>query len=247
MKAKDLIALLNEKIPKADTWRYPEPHGIPNRHKSDSTALDLEKDIKRILYCVTPTSEVIKQFKDNNYDLLISHHPFTVGVPQLIYHTALDCCEGGLNDMWRDALGVKDAKHFDEKLGWYGEIESIKFEDLCVKIEQFMGYPIIGQKYNELEEIKSVVICTGLGGMVTDMAQRSQADCYIIGEAVEPANEMGFKAVIETGHTHSEWIGVRLFKKLLEPHGVEVDSAMVGFDRFGHEFFKSHGKPKGDQ
>lgn len=230
MNSKDLVKLLTEKVPQKDTWRSAEPYGLASE--------SLPEEVNKVLYCVTPTKDVIEEFRAGGYDLLISHHPFKTNVPHMIFHTALDCCEGGLNDMWRDALGVKNSKHFDENLGWYGEIDPISYEDLCIKVEKFMGYPIIGQKHNKVETIKSVVICTGLGGLVTRTAQKTNADCYVLGEAVQDARFMGFPAVIETGHTHSEWIGVRLFKKLLEPHGVQVDCASIAADKFNREVYQ---------
>lgn len=234
MKASDVVQRLLKAVPKEIEWSPGEPYGPYN--------INPDADIQKVLFCVTPTAEVIDYFHKHNYDLLVSHHPFIRGVPQVILHTALDCCEGGLNDMWRDALGVKEAKHFDGTLGWYGEIEPTSFTSLVKRCEAFIGHQIIGQVYSEIETIKSVVICSGLGGMVTQLAQRSQADCYIFGEAVAPAESMGFKSVIEIGHTLSERMGSDLIQAVLPE--LQVDQAPLAVDYFGREVFPKHQRPR---
>lgn len=227
MKALDVIQRLTRAVPQSVEWSHGEPYGPYN--------VDPNSDIQKILFCVTPTKEVIDYFHDNDYDLLVSHHPFVMGVPQIILHTALDCCEGGLNDVWRDAIGVKDAKHFDGTLGWYGEIEPTSFNSLVKRCEAFIGAPIIGQVYSTIDTVKSVVICSGLGGMVTSLARKTNADCYIFGEAVASAQSMGFPAIIEIGHTLSERMGSVLIQSLLPE--IQVDQAPLTIDYFGREHF----------
>jgi len=62
---------------------------------------------------------------------------------------------------------------------------------------------------------------------VTREALKTQADCYIMGEASCAPSPADYPAVIETGHTNSEWIGARLIRTLLEPHGIDVDVARI--------------------
>jgi len=227
MKIKDVISLLKEAIPYSHSWVQESygAYGIKNP----------EKEVKKILYCVTATSEVEHYFRAHKYDLLISHHPFIVqGIPQLIFHTALDCCPNGLNDMWAKYLNVQDSKPFDRNLGDVGTIEKTTFNDLVAKIETFIGHKIIGLKYSNGQPIESVVICTGLGGMVINQASCTKADCYITGELFSSdVADYGFKAVIEIGHTLSEFIGVTLFRSLLPD--IQIDSAPLDIDYFSGE------------
>jgi len=235
MKMSDAIRVCKERIPKEIAWTQNEPYGEYNIE-------DGNKTISKALYCVTPTQGVLNLFKAGGYDLLISHHPFIAGkgIPQLVFHTALDCCEGGLNDMWRDHLGLKNPyKHFDGTLGWHGEIEPIEFDKLIEKVGAFSG-KVEGQKFLGIGEsniIRTVVICSGLGGLVNEQAFETNADCYIIGQNIMPAETTGFRALIETGHTASEWIGVNLFKEIL--NGMQVDLAPADVDVFGEEFFRA--------
>jgi putative NIF3 family GTP cyclohydrolase 1 type 2 len=230
MKMSDLIRVAKSACPEDVAWTRREPYGEHN-------IFDYNQTVKKVLYCVTPTPHVIDFFETYQYDLLISHHPFPSGVPQLIFHTALDCCEGGLNDQWRDHLELKAPyKHFDGTLGWYGEIAPLPFQELVKKVAQFSGSKTIdGEIYCDQPDriIKSVVICSGLGGMVNELALATGADCYVIGEKVQSGRSSGFKALIETGHTNSEWMGVLLFQKILR--GVQVDLVPQEFDYFGRE------------
>jgi putative NIF3 family GTP cyclohydrolase 1 type 2 len=233
MKAVEVAEIVLHAIPKSAAWdkMAHESYGAYN--------LNARANVKRVLYCVTPTVEVEDYFLNFKYDLLVSHHPYRTPLPQIIVHTALDCCEGGLNDQWRDALGLRNPQHFDKQLGWYGEIAPIAFDALCKKCERFMDRTIIGQRWSLLDTIRSVVICTGLGGSVTREARRTGADCYIMGEGSMLPEHTGFAAIIETGHTNSEWIGARLIRKLLEPHGITVDVAPDSIDRFHGEVYRA--------
>jgi putative NIF3 family GTP cyclohydrolase 1 type 2 len=131
MKMADLIRVAKSACPEEIAWTRGEAYGEYNIE-------DYNKDVKKVLYCVTATPHVVDYFQKNGYDLLISHHPFRTSVPQLIFHTALDCCEGGLNDQWRDHLQLKAPyKHFDGTLGWHGEIDPMPFQDLVQKVAQF--------------------------------------------------------------------------------------------------------------
>lgn len=239
-KAGSLCLYLKTEIPESASWpNKGEPYGEYN--------LDPNADIKKVLYCVTPTKAVQEYFKANSYDLLISHHPFVTNLPQMIFHTALDCCPGGLNDMLKAAVGLKEAKHFDKNLGWHGIVDPTDLDSLCQKIESYTGQTIQGIKKSKLKSIKSVVICSGLGGLVNEEALATKADCYILGESCCSFEDSGFNAMIEIGHTASEQIGVNLFRSLLEKIGIQVDVAPIQIDRFSGEIFGGsygHGQRK---
>jgi putative NIF3 family GTP cyclohydrolase 1 type 2 len=242
MRADRVVSIILNAIPHEASWeamKY-EAYG--------SFGVNPKTEVRRVLFCVTPTYQVEKYFSDNKYDLLVAHHPYPEAgrtIPHIVTHTALDCCTGGLNDQWRVGLGIKNAKHFDKQLGWYGEIEPIGFGALCRKVEAFMERKILGQTFSKLDTIRSIVVCSGLGGSVTNLALATGADCYLMGEACMEASETGFNAIIETGHTNSEWIGVRLIRKLLNPHGIVVDLAPDTIDYFSGEIHKCRMLPEG--
>jgi putative NIF3 family GTP cyclohydrolase 1 type 2 len=224
----DLVRVAKAACPEATAWEQGEPYGeynVENYHA----------DVKRVLYCVTASHAVVRYAREQGYDLLISHHPYIPpDFPTLVMHTALDCCEGGLNDIWRDHLKLAEpCQHFDGTLGWYGALpKPLEWGELLTQVQALSG-GIIGETYTSLKTIKTVVICTGLGGMVVDQALRSDADCYILGQNMMSAKETGFRAVIEVGHTLSEWVGVKFWQEVLR--GVRVDLTPKHLDSFGCE------------
>lgn len=242
MKSDLVVQALTQRVPYSDTWSQGEAYGPYTVRRN--------VEIERVLYCVTPTQGVAEQFFSGRYDLLVSHHPYIANrfspykfldIPQVILHTAMDCCKGGLNDQWRDALGVKDAEHFDKNLGWYGKIDPIDPDDLYLKVRDFIGTDPIGACFSDKSTIESVVICTGLGGMVEWRALKSGADCYILGQATSDPQNSGFPAMIEVGHTLSEHAtGLKIVREVLEPHGVIVDGADLKYDVFGSEVYERH-------
>ena len=228
-----VIDILQKNIPKEATWHScdSEYYGFINRNSLKT------EYIKKILYCVTPTLKVVDYFKNNSYDLLFSHHPFQTSVPQFIAHTAFDCCDGGLNDFWKNKLEIKNATHFDGNLGWYGEIEPIKFTDLVNKITNITKQPLQSQN-NHIDVVKNVIICTGLGGLVNSIVAQYDPDCYITGEG-----EMGdcFKSHIEIGHTLSEQVGIYRIRELLPD--IQIDLAPLSIDYFNDfEYIKYNKK-----
>jgi putative NIF3 family GTP cyclohydrolase 1 type 2 len=235
MRSNDVVQALCARVPFKDTWDLGEPYG-PYFVRKDV-------DIKKVLYCVTPTKGVVQQFKDEGHDLLVSHHPYIVKVPQVILHTAMDCCVGGLNDQWRDAVGIKDAKHFDRNLGWYGQIDPIEPDAFYNKVRDFLGHEPIGACFSDKKVIESVVVCSGLGGLVESQALATKADCYIMGQAISDPNGSFFPAIIETGHTLSEYdTGLKVIRNTLEPMGIVVKGADLSVDVFGSEVYKRNTK-----
>ncbi len=226
MKASLVYEKLSAAIPKSSTWGGEELYG-------KNEIFDGDAEINKILYCVTKSYDVEKYCETNGYDLLISHHPMLSNkVPQLAFHTALDCCEGGLNDQWRDALGLTNYKHFDKNLGWFGSVPPITGSELISKITDFAGTPPIGLVTGADVIISSVVICTGLGGLVYEEALATGADCYVTGQLSKGGG--GFKSTIEMGHTISERCGINLIRKVLGP-SVVVEETPIAIDIFGGE------------
>jgi len=112
-------------------------------------------------------------------------------------------------------------QHFDAIFGWYGEIDPIDFDALCKKWRALHGPPHHGQRWSLLDKSAAVGDLYWFGGSVTREALKTQADCYIMGEAIHAPESSGFPAVIEPA-THSDgWRAAD--PTLLEPDGIDVD------------------------
>jgi putative NIF3 family GTP cyclohydrolase 1 type 2 len=233
MKMQEAVERLLTAVPQSDTWERVNGETYGPEHIAPDAC------VRRVLYCVTITPEVESYFRKGGYDLLVAHHPFRPqdAIPNVVLHTALDCCSGGLNDQWRDLLQIQDARHITGNLGWFGRIRPIPFQQLRDRVRAFAG-GIDGQVYSRKklrkELVDTVAICAGLGGWIAEEAAATGADVFITGELTQSADALGSPAVIETGHTRSERVGVDFIRQILGP-GVEVDVAPLGIDYYGGE------------
>lgn len=228
-KFKTIYDRLLLSIPKKDSY-WDEPYGATN-------CQDLE-EVSKILYCVTPSQAIEKYFKENNFDLLISHHIGGTSLPHLTFHTAFDFCEQGLSAFWAKTVGIKNPQFIEKNAGVYGPIDPISFEELCAKVEGACE-EIIGIKESRKDIITSVAVCSGLGGVILSsvekLAEQGLIDCYILGETTKAFKDTKIDAMIEMGHTKSERIGGNLIKEMLKDLQVEVHTAPLDIDVYGGE------------
>lgn len=234
MNINRVIDICTKAIPQKETWKS-------SKHESYG-AYNVEDDrmvVSKILYCVTPSSEIVEYAKENGYDMIIGHHPFVIpGIPSMVFHTALDMVDnGGLNWQWKEHLKMKNAIKYEDNLGWFGEIEPVTYDELLEQVKIFTGGYVIGQQKRTDKIIKTVISCSGLGGFVQSIVEKMNPDCFITGELLANVNDLKLDSVIETGHTYSEQCGVNLFRDLLEKHQITVDLAPIYLDRFGKEYF----------
>jgi putative NIF3 family GTP cyclohydrolase 1 type 2 len=232
MTVEEAVARLLTGVPRSATWRRAAGEAYGPQHTTGS------QPVRRALYCVTVTPEVEQFFGTRQYDLLVAHHPFrpTAAIPNIVLHTALDCCAGGLNDLWRDALEMEHARPITDNLGWSGRIRPASFQHLVERVHAFAG-GIDGQCSCRKDRIESVAVCSGLGGLVAQDAVATGADLFVTGQLIQPAARLDCPAVIEMGHTRSERVGVITIRRLLGRH-VQVDVAPLERDYFAGEVFR---------
>ncbi len=233
MTQSELVERLSSAFPRENTWARAlgETYG--------PGGIDPAGVVHKVLYAVTVTRDVEDLFVEGGYDFLVLHHPFrpTRPIPHFVAHTALDCSPSGLNDIWRDALGMKETRPITDNLGHVGRIEAISFDELCGRVRAVSGH-IEGQLRGPGRLVETVAVCTGLGGLIAREAAASGADVFITGELIQPAGSIRMPGIIEMGHTRSERIGVEAVRRVLGP-SVLVDGAPLGVDRFQDEVYRS--------
>lgn len=94
------------------------------------------KEVKRIMICLTVTSEIVNSAINNNVDLIISHHPILLkGINSIcsddlrgdiiyklikndisvyISHTNMDITDGGVNDCLAEVLDLVNVKNINQ-------------------------------------------------------------------------------------------------------------------------------------
>ncbi len=123
MKAKEVISILNSLAPPflIDSW--------------DNSGLQIgstEKQVKKILISLDLNENTLKKAIEGRVDMIVTHHPFLFGTLRNItlddyrgkmirdiiknditvfsMHTNLDMCEGGVNDVLCEILGINSDK-----------------------------------------------------------------------------------------------------------------------------------------
>ena len=209
--------------------------------------------VKKILLCTTPTQQLVKFCKDNQYDLLISHHDFlfhVAGVPQIIYHSAMDESEKGHNKYFVRKMGLKNRRQLHKVVVGGDMHKPMTLDEFKAKLIS-AGFEINGLVWESPQadnKIESVWYCSGMGGMllgpnhIIDIS-KVPADVYVTGELTsDPARtKTQFKYIIELGHTSSEkplfkWIKNQLLNRW---RNVQIDLADRDMDIWGDDNYKN--------
>ena len=210
--------------------------------------------VKRILLCTTPTQPIINLAKEQGYDLVISHHDFLFrnqGVPQIIYHSAMDESAKGHNQYFVKKMGLKNIKQYHKVL-----LEGDLYKPLTLdEFKQHLiqrGFEINGMVWEGPtadDKIQTVLYCSGGGGMLLHPnhiidATKHPADVYVTGELYnDPASErnLPFKYIIELGHTSSEKPLFKWIKNMLRNRwqNLEIDLANNDIDVWGTDNYKN--------
>lgn len=170
---------------------------------------DKKKNIKKVLFALDCTEEVLDEAVKEKAQLIVTHHPFifrplknldyeapitkrilkAVKEDIAIYsaHTNLDIAQGGTNSVLFDLLSLKDEEPLAEEKGLYiGKIgvlqESISFKSFIelVKTKLHLDHLTVNGDINK--KIKKIGLCTGSGGEYIYTAFKKGCDVYITGD-----------------------------------------------------------------
>lgn len=193
-------------------------------------------DVSKVMICLTPTDDVIRQAVLENCDMIISHHPmFYVNLtdslvtsnnsPKIdIYsaHTNMDKANGGTTDTIITTLGFKRfQKQIPHEYLRYIEFpESIKISEL-IKILQRISPNLRYVNNKNLVEISRVCFCAGSGTDFISDAKALGADCLVTADLKFHTALDSDIAVFDIGHFESEILIRDVFKTIIG-EGVQV-------------------------
>lgn len=185
-------------------------------------------EIQKAMLCLTVTDDTVKQAKEQNCDLIVSHHPmFCINcnselvsesyTPQInIYcaHTNFDKANGGTTDTIINKLGLEnhkiDIEH--EFLRFVKSSMSISdFNALLKKISP--NARIINNK--GVTTINKIAFCAGSGSEFIKDAKDLGADCLVTGDLKFHTALDSEIVVYDIGHFESEILALPIFEKLL--------------------------------
>lgn len=192
-----------------------------------------KKDIKKIMLCLTVTTDIIKQALQNNIDLIISHHPlffipfeFNKNIPIYCAHTNLDKTNGGTTDSLIEILGFFKAQKIGDFLRLVELKDEILLDDFIntIKSKLNLNRVLLVNNFKKTK-IKKLAFCAGSGIEFLSDAEKFGADILITGD-VKYHNALDSSIIIlDTGHFESEYPILDKIKKLLNNLELEVIKA----------------------
>ena len=190
----------------------------------------MDHPVKKILFALDFTAEVLEQAIKQKTDLIITHHPaiFTKlksirdndwqsnllmgaiehGIAVYSAHTNLDCVGTGVNHVLARRLMLEDLDVLDDSngLGRIGTSSITSLEDFAALIKKRLkaDYVVVG---NAGKKVRRVAVCGGAGSDLIDLALAKGADTLVTGDVkYHSAQKAVFSGlnIIDAGHQATE-------------------------------------------
>lgn len=181
-----------------------------------------DSEIHKIMLCLTVTNDIVNQAKEQNCNMIISHHPLFYVPLEWQYiniysaHTNLDRAKGGTTDTLIKTLGLKICETSDFVRYTETNISLEDFIKLLSKISQNLRY--VNNK--NIKQLKKIAFCAGSGSDFIKEAFENGADAFVTGDVKFHTALDSKIAVFDIGHFESEILVLDVFKKLI--NGIEV-------------------------
>lgn len=189
-----------------------------------------KQEVSKIMLCLTPTEDVIKQAMKQNCDMIISHHPMfeiccchsalvsDVFKPVIdIYsaHTNMDLANGGTTDTLIKVLNFDTEKIVCEDFVRYVELKTpLAISELTQKLRK-ISPNLRYVNNNEIRTIKTIGFCAGSGAEFIPLAEKYGADCFVTGDLKFHTALDSNILVYDIGHFESEIPILPVFEKLI--------------------------------
>ena len=181
---------------------------------SSGWGVDLEREeVNKILFALTITDDVVRQAKEKNCNMIISHHPlFFVPFEYKdinIYsaHTNLDRAEGGTSDLIIEKLGFTKTRN-DDFVRIVELEEEITVEELKNRLMEIS--PKLRYVNNQgAKTVRTIGFCAGSGSEFI-----GQTDAFVTGDVKFHTALDAKKVIFDIGHFESEIFAPELLKKI---------------------------------
>lgn len=193
----------------------------------------INKDVKKVLLCLSFTENVIEQAITNGCDLIIAHHPlffipfnFNKNIPIYSAHTNLDKANGGTTDTLIKILGFNEAQKIGDFLRLVELQDGITLSDFInlVKVKLKIEHlKIVNNKnINGTTILNKIAFCAGSGTEFLTEAQNSGAYIFVTGDVKYHTALDSNVIIFDVGHFESERPVLNTIKELIKPLNVEV-------------------------
>lgn len=190
---------------------------------------DKDKVVKKIVFALDVTTNVIEQAKNVGADLIVTHHPVifkavsNVLNDSLIYkliennisiicaHTNYDKAVDGVNDILCYTVNADKIEKIDDT---FLNIVTFKNTYSTDEFAKHLKEKLNGAvRYNNLDKtISKIAVCSGSGSDYLPLAKELQCDALLTGDASHhaflDADEMGI-VLFATGHFETEMIAIK--------------------------------------
>ena len=194
-----------------------------------------QTEIKKILLCLTVTNDIVRQAREQNCDMIISHHPLfcvPLGWKNIdIYcaHTNLDKVHGGTTDTLVETLGFKISE--SQEFVRYVNVE-ISVEEFLMKLKEVS--PNLRYVNNQgVKMLKKVAFCAGSGSEFIQEACENGADAFVTGDLKFHTALESPIVLFDIGHFESEILVLPVFEKIIGLECVYADekSPFINIDK----------------
>lgn len=177
-----------------------------------------KKEVSKIMLALTITDKIYEEAKNNNCDMIISHHPLFF-IPLKYFdmnmycaHTNMDKAIGGTTDTLLEQLGLEVDEIQEEYVRIVKLSEPVKTELFTKKIKHiFPNMRYVNN--NNLSTIKTIGVCAGSG---SEFLNTVKTDAYITGDLKFHTALDTDKVVYDIGHFESEIFILKKFAKILD-------------------------------
>lgn len=178
-------------------------------------------DVNKVMLCLTITDDIIKQAKETNCDMIISHHPlfcvpFCYNCEIDIYsaHTNLDKAPCGTTETLIKKLGLTPNREIKHDFLRFCDIE-ISFENLIDMLKPY-SKNIRYTNPKNVNNTSRIAFCSGSGTEFWHDACQLDADVLITGDLKFHTALDSKIAIIDIGHFESEILVLQEISRLLK-------------------------------
>lgn len=203
-------------------------------------------EIEKCYVTLDITDAVIDCAIEHGCQLIVTHHPFIMGglasidldsamgnrIARLLshniavysMHTNFDSCQGGVNDILCQKLGLLDYLCEEPTLVRKGSFsEPMKFRDFISLVKDVLQVSYVNYAGDLNRPIKTVAVVGGSGGSM--VSQMTDCDVYLTGEAKyhEFQNALSENlCMVTAGHFETENPSLEKIRTILEGLSLEV-------------------------
>lgn len=186
------------------------------------------KEVKKILFSLDATADLVREALDLQCDLIVTHHPFLFhpqkqfldsspafqaakhNIAVISAHTSYDCAVGGVNDILAETVGLTEVHPSECGMFRIGLVPKQSAKDFAKTVQTALQAKASVSLPEKV--LRCVAVCGGAGADFIADAKAQGADLFLTGEAkhheILDATALGI-SVVCAGHFETEMPAVR--------------------------------------